>query len=261
MAFAKIATMISFLSSLFGGAVQAQNGPDIANGQSKVVHIGQTVSVHYEMPGNMSRQFNFAAIYQRDTAKSYQVDPHKLAKAETLTWRELEFIDVGKWDYTGKKSEGPNGELGSLRLDVSYSVLPNGVALEDYIKASYERYLNGPKGLNQKFLKDENGQPTDPEDYEDMAAKAPTSFSYRDIGGGKFLTWQTDQEFDGYRNTPYVYYVLPVEQAGFLTFLFSSTISVYGEKMVARQNRRIAEDIQHIIEKIKVDKKEVQKNP
>lgn len=247
--------MMTFISSLFGCATQAHSGPDFDQTTAKVVHIGHDLSVFYEIPGNLSQQFNFSAAYQRDTAKSHQIDPHALAKIENLTWRELEFIDVGKWDYKGKKSEGPNGDLGELRLDVGYSLLPKGLTLEQHLKKAYEIYLNGPKGLNKKYLKDEEGYEVDPEDYAELSAKPPASFTSRAYGGGTFLTWQTDQEFDGYKNTPYFYYVLPVDQVGYLTFLFSSKVSVFGAKMVAAQHKRIENDIQAIMQRVKVEKK------
>jgi hypothetical protein len=245
--------MFSFISQLIGCAQASPlSGPDFTQPMEKVIHIGHRLSIFYVMPGNHSQELNFDKIYQRDSSKSYQINPELLAKRKTFTWREFEFIDVGKWDYWGKKSQGPGGQLGSLRVDIGYSLLPKGADLVQHVKQSYEQYLNGNAGLNNKYRSDENGKAVSPDEYAERAISAPTEFKTTTIGGVQFFTWHTDREFDGYKNTPLIYYVLPVEPMGYLTFLFDSSISVIGQEMVIKQEQRIQQDINEFLSHISV---------
>lgn len=176
--------MFSFISQLIG-CTQAgpHSGPDFSQAMEKVIHVGHKVCVFYHMPGNFSKELNFDKIYQRDTAKSYKINPDVLAKQNTLTWRTYESIDMGNWDYWGKKSEGPGGQLGGLRIGIGYSLLPKGVNLIQHIKQSYENYLNGEKGLNQKYHFEEMNRPVSAEEYADRAVIPPSSFETASVAG------------------------------------------------------------------------------
>ncbi|HMW47221.1 MAG TPA: hypothetical protein PK011_07740 [Marinagarivorans sp.] len=245
--------MFSIVSQLFGCVrAAALSGPDFNQSIEKVIHVGHRVSVFYLIPGNLSRELNFDKIYQRDTAKSYQINPEKLTSQKTLTWREFESIDMGTWDYWGKKSQGPGGQLGSLRVSIGYSLLPKGADLIEHVKQSYQEYLNGAKGLNQKYRVDDMGKPVSPEEYAEDAIAPPSKFSNTTVGGAQFITWETDREFDGFKNSPYIYYVLPIDQHGYLTFLFRPTISVFGQDMIAKQEQRIQQDINTFLSHIRV---------
>ncbi len=113
--------MFTFISQLIGCAQAVPlSGPDFSHSMEKVIHLGHKISVFYLVPGNFSKELNFDKIYVRDTARSFQINPNQLAKPETLTWREYDFIDMGNWDYWGKKSEGPGGQLGGLRVGIGY---------------------------------------------------------------------------------------------------------------------------------------------
>ncbi|HEY6530307.1 MAG TPA: hypothetical protein VIZ65_16590 [Cellvibrionaceae bacterium] len=245
--------MFSFLSQLIGCAQASPlSGPDFTQPIEKVIHMGHRLSIFYLMPGNFSKELNFDKLYQRDSAKSFQINPDHLTKPETYTWREYEFIDVGKWDYWGKKSQGPDGQLGSLRVGIDYSLLPKDVDLLQHIKQSYEKYLNGEKGLNQKYRTDDMGKPVSAEEYVEDAVKPPTDFQTATIGGARFITWRTDREFDGFKNKPLVYYVLPIDKIGYVTFMFKSSISVFGQDMVIKQEQRIQQDITEFLSHISV---------
>lgn len=245
--------MFSIISQLFGCTqAAALSGPDFNQSMEKVIHVGHRVSVFYLIPGNLSRELNFDKIYQRDTARSYQINPGKLASKKTLTWREFESIDMGTWDYWGKKSQGPGGQLGSLRVSIGYSLLPEGTDLIEHIKQSYQEYLNGAKGLNQKYRVDDMGKPVSPEEYAEDAVVPPGKFSTTEVGGAQFITWETDREFDGFKNNPYIYYVLPVDQHGFLTFLFRPTVAVFGQDIFAKQEQQLGQDIKQFLSQIKV---------
>lgn len=248
--------MFSIISQLFGCAQTApQSGPDFSQPIEKVIHLGHKISVFYLIPGNFSKELNFDKIYVRDTARSFQINLDQLTKPEILTWREHDFIDMGTWDYWGKKSQGPGGQLGSLRVSIGYSLLPKGVDLIEHIKQSYQEYLNGAKGLNQKYRVDDMGKPVSPEEYAEDAIIPPSKFSTATVGGAQFITWEADREFDGFKNSPYIYYVLPVDQHGFLTFLFRPTISVFGQDMVAKQEQQLEQDIKQFLSHIKVQKR------
>lgn|GEM_PF-5452036 len=248
----KILLMFSIISQLFGCAQAATiSGPDFAQPMEKVIHIGHRASVFYLIPGNLSKELNFDKIYKRDTAKSFQVDPNKLAEKKTLTWREFESIDMGAWDYLGKKSQGPGGQLGSLRIGIGYSLLPKEVNLIDHIRRSYEEYLNGTNGLNKKYQFDDMGKPVPVDEYAEDAIIPPNSFKEVTLGGAQFITWETDREFDGFKNNRFIYYILPIDQSGYLTFLFRPTISVFGQEMVNKQEQRIEQDIKEFLSHIK----------
>lgn len=246
--------MFTFISQLIGCAQAVPlSGPDFSHSMEKVIHLGHKISVFYLVPGNFSKELNFDKIYVRDTARSFQINPNQLAKPETLTWREYDFIDMGNWDYWGKKSEGPGGQLGGLRVGIGYSLLPKGVNLIQHIKQSYENYLNGEKGLNQKYHFDEMNRPVSAEEYAERAIIPPSSFETTTVGGAEFITWKTDREFDGFKNRPYIYYVLPVGQEGYLTFLFRSSISVLTDEMITAQRQRIQQDINQFLSNISVE--------
>jgi hypothetical protein len=229
--------MFSFISQLIGCAQAVPlSGPDFSQPMEKVIHVGHKVSVFYHMPGNFSKELNFDKIYQN-----------------TLTWRTYESIDMGNWDYWGKKSEGPGGQLGGLRIGIGYSLLPKGVNLIQHIKQSYENYLNGEKGLNQKYHFDEMNRPVSTEEYAERAIIPPSLFETTSVGGAEFITWKTDREFDGFKNRPYIYYILPVGQEGYLTFLFRSSISVLTDEMIVTQRQRIQRDINQFLSNISVE--------
>jgi hypothetical protein len=249
----KALLMFAFITQLLGCAQAVPvSGPDFNQQSEKVVHVGHRLSVFYLMPGNLSKELNFDKLYERDSAKSFQVNAEQLVKPETYTWREYEFVDVGKWDYFGNKSQGPGGQLGSLRVSIDYSVLPVGVDLKQHIKQSYETYLNGEKGLNQKYRKDDMGRPVSTEKYVEDAVRPPTDFQTTMIGGARFITWSTDREFDGFRNKPLRYYVLPVDSVGYLTFMFKSAISVFGQDSLTQQKERIEQDINRFMSQVSV---------
>lgn len=245
--------MFSFISQLLGCAqASPPSGPDFSQPIEKVIHLGHQISIFYLIPSNFSKELNFDKIYLRDTARSFQISPDQLAKPETLTWREYDFIDMGKWDYWGKKSQGPGGQLGSLQVEIGYSLLPKGVDLIPHIKQSYDEYLNGEKGLNQKYHLDEMNRPVSAEEYTERAIVLPSEFTTTTIGGTRFITWSTDREFDGFKNRPYIYYVMPLEKSGYLTFLFSSSISVLTDEMIVTQRLRIQQDINQFLSNISV---------
>lgn len=247
--------MFSFISQLLGCAQAAPlSGPDFSEPIEKVIHLGNQTSVFYLIPGNFSKELNFDKIYLRDTARSFQINPEQLVKPETLTWRKYDFIDMGKWDYLGKKSQGPGGHLGSLRLEISYSLLPKGIDIIQHIKQSYDEYLNGEKGLNQKYRLDEMDRPVSAEEYTERAIGSPSDFATTTVGGAQFITWSTDREFDGFKNRPYIYYVMPLEKKGYLTFLFRSSISVLSDEMIVTQRQRIQQDINQFLSNISVNK-------
>ncbi len=77
-----ILLMFSLFSQLLGCAKAAPlSGPDFNQPFEKVIHIGHRLSIFYTMPGNFTKELNFDKLYQRDSAKSFQINPERLTKS------------------------------------------------------------------------------------------------------------------------------------------------------------------------------------
>lgn len=239
---------MGLLSFLLGCNAAVETGPDFSQTVNKVIHFENSPSIAYEMPGNMSNLFNFAEKYANESPKTFNITNLNAVDYKQDKWRLAKSIDGAMWDYLGKKSEGPDGELGRLNVDFSINK-SEPIELEAFIERAYEHFLNGPDGMNTEIRESEDAQGLSDDELGHWIVHAPTKFERKTINGTEYLHWSVTNE---HRWREFVYYVFPLNDETFVAIQFHYSISANGEEPHQKQNTIILSDIDNFMQRVNV---------
>ena len=240
--------IVGLFSMIFGAKEVELTRPDFANVINKAVHFNNGVSLSYEIPGNLSNLMGFAGGYIAGSPRTFNVSVDEQQGYSQRRWRMAKDIEGSMWDYLGDNKKGLGGELGTLYFDLSLNQY-TGTSLEKHILREYEIYLNGPNGKNTKVRLDEMGETIPDEELGDWIVHAPTVIEKRMVGGAEFLYWQQRNEHRGY---DFVYYVLPLDDQRFVSFMFKYTVKANSEQDLKEQTAIMLDDIETFMQRVTV---------
>jgi len=244
--------VMGIISLLFGCKEVELIQPDFTNSMNKVIHLNNGATLSYEMPGNMSNNFNFSERYKVESPKTYRIDISDTSEYKPDTWKLAKKIDGGMWDYFGDKKKGLNGELGSLNVALFISEYSDG-NIERYVLNAYENFLNGPDGLNTKMRSSEMGQSYTDIELGDWIVNAPPQLNRITFGGKEYFHWQVKNEN---RGREFVYYIFPLDDKHFISFMFHYTVKVKDEQGLAAQTGFVLADIARFMKHVEFHEKQ-----
>ncbi|WP_139309763.1 hypothetical protein [Teredinibacter haidensis] len=244
---------MGILANLLGCKTTPTRGPDFLDTRIKVIHLNTGLSIHYEMPGNMTSMFNYGERYTLESSSTLQVDISDASKYEQDYWRNAYYIDGATWDYESKKNKGIAGQLGSLnvRISVNRHEEHNG-SLPEHIEAAYEKFLNGPNGLNTEMRQGVEGEaPLSDEELGDLIVRTPTIKDTREYNGVTLLTWSIANEHPG---RYFHYFVYPIDAQHFLSLRFYHVITAKNNHEVNEVHSRAEQDIEQFMQRVTISK-------
>lgn len=233
----RLFVVMSIFNFLFGCKQMPIKGPDFSETIFKVIHIGSGISMEYEMPGNMSEYFNYDQRYKSESERTLKVDLVDLQYGRN-TWQLAWNLDGAAWEYTAGKSQGLNGELGSISFNLFAGRYSGD--LNAFVAEAYDEYFNGPEGANTEVRKIAKEERKSADELDFLMVKPPQSFATQNINGTNYLHWKLENEHPG---RTYDYFLYRVDDQHYLAFMFYHTFSAGSEEELAQMKTLINEDI------------------
>lgn len=238
---------MSLFSLLFGCKEKGIDvtGPDFNDVRHSVIHLNNSVSVEYALPGNMSKEFGFDKLYEKSehTKNVNFLD----IEYKPYRWRHKFGIDSGMWEYVGPKNVGVGGRLGSLNVRIEVNRFDwNLLDDENLVAEIFSQYKSYADKENDAFRRDHEGYSDD--ELKKWLYLKPEKYEWKEFGGGKFLSWAAYEQ----GITPIVYYLYRLDNSHFLTFVFDYGISVSTDQQVEVLDARIVDEIEQIMRGVKI---------
>ncbi len=240
---------MSLFTLLFGCKQMPIKGPDFSDTVLKIAHLSTGESVEYEMPGNMTKDFNYDQRYKRESEKTQKINVLDKSKYEKERWQTAYYIDGASWDYVADKSQGVNGELGRINFRVSVGRYEG--EIQTFIHNAYDAFLNGPNGVNTEVREVSASDGVDVENYSSLLIEAPKIFSDEIINKGGYLRWKLKNEHPGYTFEHFLY-VLNNEYYLICTFYYK--VKARSDEERKKMNIVVQNDIGKIMSRVFISK-------
>lgn len=243
--FIRLATLMTLLSFLFGCKQLPIKGPDYSDVIPKVIHLSTGKTIEYEMPGNMTKEFNYAQRYKNESERTLNVDLADDSKYKQDTWQTAFTIDGASWDYLAGKSQGMKGKMGNITLNIFAGRYTGNI--QHFITSSYEAYLNGPKGNNTRVRKFGADQGIGMVDLSHRLVKSPDSFDARKIGNAEFVHWTMKNEHPGRFHS---YFICVVDDTHYVAFSFYHHFTLASEEELEGMESNVRGDIEDFMSRV-----------
>lgn len=240
---------MSLFTLLFGCKQVPIKGPNFSDAIFKIVHLSTGESVEYEMPGNMTKDFNYDQLYKKDSERTKKIDVFDESKYEADRWQSAYYIDGASWDYMADKSQGINGELGRVNFRVSVG-LHDG-EIQSFIRKAYDTFLNGPGGVNTEVRTVSAADGVDVEHYSSLLIEAPKVFSNKKFNEIDYLHWKLKNEHPGYTFEHFLY-VLDSDRYLICTFYYK--VRAKSDEEREKMNLVIQDDVSKIMSRVLIRK-------
>ena len=241
---------MSLLNLLLGCKQISVKGPDFSSATFKIMHLSTGNSFEYDMPGNMTKEFNFDERYKRESEITINLDVSDESKYEKDTWQQSCYLDGASWDYEAGKFQGVNGELGRLNVVVSVGRYKGDI--EPFISQAYISYLDGEGGPNANARDFGVREGLSEERVSRMLISGPRSFEHRTINNIDYLTWVMEKEFSA---RTFTYFVHVLDDQHYLAFRFYHYFSARSEgelkEVAVLLNKDIEKFMSRVFEKSK----------
>lgn len=235
--------IMSLLNLLLGCKKASVKGPDFSSAMLKVLHLSTGNSFEYEMPGNMTKEFNYGERYKKESEITIKIDVSDKSKYEKDTWQQSYYLDGASWDYEAGKSQGVNGELGRLNVVVSVGHYKGDI--EPFISKAYDSYLNGENGPNANARDFGVREGLSEERVSRMLISGPRSFEHRTINDIDYLYWVMEKEFSA---RTFTYFIHVLDEQHYLAFRFYHYFSAKSESELKEMKEVVQSDINRFMD-------------
>ncbi len=236
---------MSLLTFLFGCKQIPVKGPDFSDAIFKVIHLDSGLSIEYEMPGNMSKYFSYDQRYKEESERTQSITLSESLKCQQNTWQQAHEFDGATWEYTAGKSQGLNGELGNLNINLFIGCYTGDI--KAYISQAYDAYLNGPSSPNSEARAFGGREGLDEDEIAQMLLESPSALNEKKINNVNYLYWTMKNEFS---DRPHTYFLYVINERYYFSVRFDHGFSVSSDEELAEIKKLVACDMEKFMSRV-----------
>lgn len=235
------------LYSVLGCKELPVKGPNFADATFKVVHLTSGHSVEYEMPGNMSKYFNYDQRYKEESERTQSITLSESLKCHQNTWQHAHEFDGATWEYTAGKSQGLNGELGNISINLFIGCYTGDIQAS--VAQAYDTYLNGSSGPNSEARAFGAREGRDEDEIAQMLMEGPKALHEKKINNASYLYWTMEKEFS---DRPHTYFLYVINKKYYFSVRFDLGFSVKSDEELAGMKQQISSDVEKFMSRVVV---------
>lgn len=238
---------MSLLTFLFGCKQIPVKGLDFSSAVFKVIHLDAGLSIEYEMPGNMSKYFNYDQRYKEESERTLNIELSEDLRCQKSTWQKAYEFDGATWEYTAGKSQGLNGELGNISINLFIGCYTGDIQV--YITQAYDTYLNGSSGPNSEARAFGAREGRDEDEIAQMLMEGPKALHEKKINNASYLYWTMEKEFS---DRPHTYFLYVINKKYYFSVRFDHGFSVKSDEELAGMKQQISSDVEKFMSRVVV---------